>query len=234
MLNTIEEKKFAELKDKCRELKVPAPPEIMIGLKVHDRNGVLVFDDVQRGHSWTRNFWNTTFICATHPVPSGTTFEAGKMTIKDTTGSVKYFAQSYLYVTNSSGGINNPTATIAYGIVVGTGDTAFSVNHHQLATIIDTGNTAGKLSYNGSVVPIFAYDAGTKTWKCTVARIFNNNSGGSIIVKEVGLYSGAQLLSSGAINQMVERSVLDPTVAVANGAQLTVTYEISMDFSAID
>jgi hypothetical protein len=33
---------------------------------------------------------------------------------------------------------------------------------------------------------------------------------------------------------LTERSVLDPTVLVANGAQLTVTYEISMDFSSID
>lgn len=45
MLDPQEEAKFAELKDKCRELKVPAPPEIMIGLQVHE-GGVLTFDDI--------------------------------------------------------------------------------------------------------------------------------------------------------------------------------------------
>lgn len=234
MLNPIEEAKFTELRDKCRELKVPTPPEIFIGLRVHDDNGVLVFDDKQRGHSWTRNFYNTIFVCATHPVPSGTAFEAGTMTIKSTAAAVKYHAQTYVYVLNSAGGINNPAATNVSGIVVGTGDTAFSANHHQLAAIIESGVASGNLAYTAMAVPIFEYTADTKTWKCTMVRVFNNNSGGSITIKEVGLYSANQVLSSQAINNMVERSVLDPTVAVANGAQLTVTYEISMDFSAID
>ena len=43
MLDTKEEKRFEELRGMCRELKVPAPLEIMIGLKVHDENGILLF-----------------------------------------------------------------------------------------------------------------------------------------------------------------------------------------------
>ena len=46
MLNPIEEAKFAELKERCRELGVPAPPEVFIGVQVHDKNGVLIFDGV--------------------------------------------------------------------------------------------------------------------------------------------------------------------------------------------
>jgi hypothetical protein len=60
----------------------------------------------------------------------------------------------------------------------------------------------------------------------------NNNSGGSITVKEVGLMYVGNTYNNDY--HLVERSVLSPTVAVANAAQLTVTYEISMDFSAID
>ena len=61
MLDQKEESKYKELKDKCRELHVPVPPEIHIGLQVHDKEGNLILDDLQRGHSWNRNFYNLIF-----------------------------------------------------------------------------------------------------------------------------------------------------------------------------
>jgi hypothetical protein len=58
----------------------------------------------------------------------------------------------------------------------------------------------------------------------------------SITVKEVGLAGVVAMFTSAQTNDymLMERSVLSPTVPVPNGAQLTVTYSISMDFSAID
>jgi hypothetical protein len=58
----------------------------------------------------------------------------------------------------------------------------------------------------------------------------NNNSGGNITVKEIGL------CPNGGWGDffLLERSLLSPTVTVPNGAQLTATYEIIMDFSSID
>jgi hypothetical protein len=82
--------------------------------------------------------------------------------------------------------------------------------------------------------PVNVYTSGTKTWENTIIRIFNNNSGGVIVIKEAGLYWSGYLFDTSIGYHMHERSVLSPTVAVANGAQLTVTYAISMDFSAID
>ena len=118
-----------------------------------------------------------------------------------------------------------------YGILVGTSDTAFSVENFAMGALIATGNGAGQFAYSAEKTQTTAYTGGAKTWKTTRSRIFNNNSGGSITVKEAAI-AGYNVGQGQSL--LFERSVLAPTVAVANGAQLTVTYEISMDFSAID
>jgi hypothetical protein len=238
MLNPTEEARFAKLKALCRELKVPAPPEIMIGLQVHDHNGVLTFDDIQRGHSWTRNYYTQMFTIGTHSGGGDVNaFGAGYMTAKQVDATLRYNS------TGASGdisgyslagrGLYENVTTGTFGIKIGTSDTAFSAEHHTLQAVIPAGTGSGQMSHAAMTQPTLAYTAGTKTWKTTHSRIFNNNSGGSITVKETGLYSYRGILAS-LNNFMTERSVLDPTVPVANGAQLSVTYEISMDFSAID
>lgn len=232
MLDPKEEAKFAALKDKCRELKVPAPPEVMIGLQVHE-NGVLTFDDVQRGHSWTRNYWNWMFGMGSCPaVGAGAgSFGAGYMSGKTTGGTIHYNSFMYKYTTDWWGEISDSTR----GILVGTSDTAFSLDHYTLQAIITDGTGAGKFSHQSAIVNAPTYDGGPQTWSIVTSRIYNNNSGGSITVKEVGIYgAGSMFNGNNGANYMMERSVLSPAVAVANGAQLTVTYEISMDFSAID
>jgi hypothetical protein len=247
MLDPKEEKRFEELKSMCRELKVPAPPEIIIKLQVHDKNGILTFDDKQRGHSWTRNFYNYLFSLAADGMGGGSNnFGAGYMSGKDILDTVKYSASSGVgRVGNTSSiiqwgigstyGLWGAIGIDTQGIVVGIGDTAFSPEQNKLVTGIVHGITAGTLSHAEMNAGSMAYTGGTTTWAHTRSRIFNNNSGGSITVKEVGLYLKSEMYGgSNNLFYMMERSVLAPTVAVANGAQLTVTYEISMDFSAID
>jgi hypothetical protein len=219
MLDQKEEKRFEELRGMCRELKVPAPPEIMIGLKVHDHNGVLTFDDIQRGHSWTRNYWNCLMLVGVlKSAATGSTYAAGSNSLRARNGSYDNpYPNDIMYAFTS--GVGTP-----WNILVGTGDTAFSIDQYEMATFL----ASGTFVYNAFSGSSVTYTGVSKTWKNTASRIFNNNSGGSITIKEVGI----------ATNQfhtlLIERSVLSPTVAVANGAQLTVTYEISMDFSAID
>ncbi len=241
MLNPVEEAKYAELRGKCRDLGVPCPPEIHIGLKVHDKDGNLTFDDIQRGHSWTRNFYNYLFMTTADAPGSGSSnFAAGYLSGKGPSGTL--YGATYCAARGGTssdslilaGGVHNNTTTTEYGIVVGTGVTAESPELFTLATLILSGATSGKLAYQAMVAPVVAYTAGTKTWKNTVTRVMNNNSGGSITVTETGLYSMLKLADGTAYNYMVERTLLSPSVAVGNGAQLTVTYEISMDFSAID
>lgn len=240
MLDPIEEARFDELKIMCRELHVPTPPEIHIGFQVHDKDGALIFDDKQRGHSWTRNFWNYLFSTVSDAAGSNSsTFAAGYLSGKTEGGTInktntRCCSRSLASDTILGYGLHDNVANATYGIIVGTGTTAFSAEHNVLATKIAHGNASTQLAYNAMGAPVQAYTAGTKTWKNTIARIFNNNSGGLITVAETGLLGNYSMYGSGETPYLVERSVLDPTVPVANGAQLTVTYEISMDFSAID
>jgi hypothetical protein len=226
MLDPKEEAKFDELKVKCRELKVLAPPEIMIGLQVHE-GGVLTFDDVQRGHSWTRNFYNSQ-LHNTFKVgyTSTSLFEAGHISHRRTNGNISD-TQYTLPISNSlpilewlkPGVVGDAT----YGVLAGTSDTAWGGSDYAI--------TDGGLSYQRQDDVVAAYTPATKTWTITISRIMNNNTGSSVTIKEVGMV--AVNATYGYVH-LFERSVLSPTVAVANGAQLTVTYEISIDFSAID
>jgi hypothetical protein len=217
-------------------------PDIMIGFKVHDKDE-LVFENVQQGHSWTRNFYNWLFTCATDAGCTGTTtFGAGHLNSRNMDGTIGVdigYCGARSQTSNGGEvlgkGISNGDANADFGILVGTSDTAFSKDDYALGALIAHGTGTGQLSYVGQAVSTNTYTSGTKTWQAEFKRIFNNNSGSSITVKETGLasYIMAHAYSSPRY-YLHERSVLDPTVAVANGAQLTVTYTISMDFSAID
>ena len=227
MLNIKEEANFANLKDKCRELNVPAPMDIFIGLQVHDHNGVLVFDDLQRGHSWNRNWYNWLLFAPCYFTNTQSLFGAGCASIKKISGIIA----GTFFTLNSMGASLGVVNDSTYGILVGTGNTAFSAEQHAMAALVGNGSGSGQLSYQASPATTATYDStsGAEKWTCAQSRVFNNNSGASIVIKETGIAS----LSNSA-PYLIERSVLAPEVTVPNGAQLTVTYNFSMDFSAID
>lgn len=220
MLDQKEEAKFDELKGMFRDLKLPPPPEIFIGLQVH-KDGELIFDDKQRGHSWTRNFYNYKCLMGTNASITNASFGAGYMSGK------RYDGVMDTYIQYISGQVTTGVLAITHGIVAGTSDTAFNIEQYALGALIAHGTGSGQLVYQASGFVSKAY--ALKVWTATSNRIFNNNSGGDIVVKEVGLYP-----QYGGSRYLFERSVLSPAVTVPNGAQLTVTYEISMDFSSID
>ena len=237
MLDIIEEAKFFELKEKCRELNVVPPPEIMINLSVV-KDGKVLFKDVQRGHSWTRNFYNILHSFSSDCVTSGAaSFGAGYMTARNTSGSITSTTSRSSGTVSSTNVSYRADVGTLQGIVVGTNDAVFSANNYSLGAIVNNGTSTGQLSYQASTISAPAYTAGTKVWETTLSRILNNNSGGSITVKEVGLYLGSCFYIGilGANNVwMTERSLLSPTVTIPDGAQLTVSYTISTSFSAID
>jgi hypothetical protein len=134
--------------------------------------------------------------------------------------------------TYSTYGFYNATANASFGIVVGTGTTAFHLDDFVLETKIAHGNTASCLYYQAQVAPVTAW-TGNPDYDLNIlhTRIFNNNSGGEIIVKEVGL-----IYADGAyIASLLSRDVLAAPVTVANTAQLTVSVSITtQSLSAID
>ena len=227
MLNPIEEKKFAELKDKCRELKMPPPPDTYVKLKVVNADGKVAFDDIQRAHSWTRNFYNNLYSYPLYAGAGTSSYAAGSFSIRCTNGSIRQVWSEYGAAPMKSASAGNDQ----YGLVIGTGDTASSMADYAMAAQIKHGTSSGQMSHQESNGPAANYTGATKIWDLTYYRIFNNNSGASITVKECGFISDP---SSMTYFILLERTVLSPTVVVADGAQLTVTYVVTLDFSAID
>ncbi len=247
-LDMKEEKQFAELHDKCRKLKVMPPPAIFIGMKV-EKDGEVLLDDRSRGHSWTRNWYNAALAGMTGVAATGATFGAGHISGRDTGGTVRGQANTgagcsgWANKWNLDGLVYKAAAgSTVNGIVVGRGDTAFDADDYILETLCANGTGANQFSYGAQILPTSDYDStgGSEAWTITHTRVLNNNSAAAIDVKEVGLVYGMDISGmfawrfGGGPPYLDERTVLPETVTVPVGAQLTVTYEITMDFSAID
>jgi hypothetical protein len=216
-----------------RELGIPIPM-LYAGYKVTDKNGRILSNQYGPGHSWTRNYYNLLFAAGSDAKgDDSAAFGAGKMSSKQINGTIYSNSGSNMVRSSSNilgSGIINNTTSNAHGILCGTNDTAFNLDQYALQTIIAAGNAAGQLAHVAQAAPAIAYTAGTKTWKTTHTRLFNNNSGALITVKESGLYWYGQFFYGGNVYYMLERNVPSPAVDVANGAQLTITYSIEMVF----
>jgi hypothetical protein len=211
-------------------------PKLHLGFLVK-KEGKILHEHDEVGHSWTRNAWNIFFGVMGDAAGGGVgAFGAGYLSAKETSGSVhstnNQVVQRPGRYNDNYGYINNIAQSVG-GILVGSGDTHFTIEDYQLAALIEHGTGAGQLSYLAMAPLTSSYESGTKVWSSEIGRLFNNNSGGSITIKEVGLAWYGYAFGTNA-PFLVARDVLGSPVAVANGAQLTVTYTISMDFSSID
>jgi len=224
--------KLDQIDRNCIAMHVPTPPKTFINMQVHDKEGNLTLDYSMPSRSWVRNAYNRLAsqmleLDGATVTGSATAYEAGSLKIKQQNATV------YTYGEWLTGAQTYTTAAISndtYGIIVGTGNTAESFEHYALAAKVANGTSAGQISYQAQDAPVGAYNSDTKKWTATITRIFNNNSGGSISVAEVGYV--CQLYYAAAKDMLVCRDLLAEAVAVANGAQLTVTYTIEMTYPA--
>lgn len=222
-------------------------PRLNIGIQVKSKGGVIIYDKWEPGHSWTRNAWNiftgfnlwaTTIGKASH---SGMFFGSGLLTARNTlgddVGDIGYrVGLSYSHCSIWAGyGFYNNTITDTFGVVVGTDDTPFSAEDFILGSQITHGSGLGQLAYSAQSEPVTTYNTSTKKYTQTITRVFNNNSGSSITIKEIGLISRiSPWTTSTSSYYLMARDVLDTPVVVANGAQLTVTYELTSPEFTID
>jgi hypothetical protein len=178
-----------------------------------------------------------------------TTFGAGFLSLKLAAGTVRHSGQMALPVAvnpNSgsimgidgdtpfyyAGGYNAPAAYDGAGILVGSSDTAETFEDCALAAQILHGNVSGKLMYNATNPHVTSYDAGNKTLSDSLSRFFNNNSGGDITIKEVGIVSGVVIYSNWAEVYLLSRDVLVTPVLVPDSGQLKVTYTNALVYPA--
>ena len=234
------EKSYLEYKRLGQMLGVPVF-EAFLELEVRDKDGKVIYSHKQRSHSWVRNAYNFMFTYLACKNPSDSTYGAGLLSAKDTGGTVRYnttkpFNHDSGYSLDSFSayyisGLLTIVGEYRKGIVIGTGTNVEDFEDYILQTQIANGTGAGQMSYNQSVAHSVAYDAGTKTLTDTLERHFDNNSGGSITVNEVGIYCGWQV-STTLFQAMTVRDKLASGIAVPDAGILKVIYEISLVYPA--
>jgi len=112
------------------------------------------------------------------------------------------------------------------GIVLGTGTTSPTPTDHKLETKIAHGKGSGQLLHLGSAlypVVVSAPDA-----YVDLIRFFENQSGASITINEIGIYA---LAHSAHYGVCICRDVLSTAVTVANGELLKARYRIKVSVS---
>ena len=107
------------------------------------------------------------------------------------------------------------------GIQVGTGNTAVTLTDYKLQTAVLHGTAAGKMLKHGTYTR--NYVTGATTSSFDLECMFLNSSGGSITIKEVGVYG-----YSSTYYFCVIRDVLASTVQVDDNEYLLVTYTIQV------
>jgi hypothetical protein len=112
--------------------------------------------------------------------------------------------------------LNAPEGIKTYGIVVGTTDTAVTMADYKLAAQATTNWTHG-------AVTVATANPDASTWRIEITRVFTNETGAAVTLKEVGIY--ARLVSS-SHHGCIERTIY--TVSVGAGASVTFTYYITI------
>ena len=210
------EEDYKEIARLGQKLGLPVP-QLFLSLEV-TKDGEVLETYKDRSRTWNRMFWNSVF-CLWSNTLSDTTLGTGHLGGKTYTGSAAYCGYA---MPNVVGPATNDTL----GIVIGTGSAVEDFDGYALTTRILHGNSSLKMSYALQNTTTASYDAPSLTWTATLARIFNNNSGASIIVAETGIYV------SQSYTIMTVRDVLAPAVTVTNGSQLTVTYNMTLTLPA--
>lgn len=135
------------------------------------------------------------------------------------------------FVTNYATGGSEIDVGWRFGINVGTGDNAVAMGDYNLETVIQHGNTTGKMLYYGGFAENFV--VGVDYAQFDLIRAIENDSGGSIIVSEYSLNVGSDNSTSISDTNpyakyiyMVTRNVLTSPVTVDDGEILKVVYSV--------
>ncbi len=204
-------------------------PRLWINAVVTDQTGRIVHRISEPGHSWVRNFYHLyANLMSDAAVSSGQLFLLNTGGAAATNGKIILASgDTALHYLNTT--VNNN----AYGLILGTAAEPFHIDDYCLWSTIASGNGSGQLYYQACSRNA-TYDPTDKTIRTTIRRVFNNNSGAAIVVREAGLVAQLQTGVSMA-NVLMSRDVLDTPVSVPHGGLLTVTYTIiSPVLSGID
>jgi hypothetical protein len=197
---------------------------------VRDSEGKLVKVHRQRSHSPTANFIGF-MLPITYFAVTGNTY-----TIKTTGGST----YSYQPLNNN----NNPCISYPNGahsfpsyivmIQVGSGQQSNPYTAYSLAAPIANGSGTGQLVYGQPMTPSNITISGSSAY-FAISQAFNNNSGGTVTITEVGIVTqivlAASVNSSSSFsgNILMWYDVLSSPISVPNGGSVTIYYTFTVN-----
>lgn len=209
------------LKPKLEVIKEDEIPHILeesevgavLELTVKRKDGSIRERRVLKSKSFVRQFLELLWIQA-YQIPELVCYE-----LRDTSNVLQNIPQSgYIFACNAL--VNDDT----FGIIVGTGTTAPTIDDYAIETQIMDGAGGGQLEYGTVTYGIPASDATTSQF--TITRDFANASGGAITVNEIALYVKGYLYEDLHLTYyfMTIRDVIGGGISVPNGETLTVNY----------
>lgn len=202
--------------ERVDEIKVP-PGELgaVLELIVRNKKGEITQHQEILSRSFVKNFLSAIYVCVAG-YKGDRVLEP--IATKDTDDNDAYLGSQYAGNFSCSAPANNNV----YGVQVGTGTTAPTINDTKLETKITHGVGAGQMQY--SAVTFGAPTSDGSTAHFTITRDFSNNSGGSITVKEIGLAVNFYSYLGSTEIILTIRDAVD--IAVPDGETLTVNYRI--------
>ena len=197
---------------------------------VRDSEGKVVKVHRQKSHSPTANFIGL-MLPLTYFNVTGNSY-----TITSTGGStynympaINPIAQCISYPNSAS---NYPSYIVM--IQVGSGQQSNPYTAYSLAAPIANGSGTGQLVYGQPSVPSNITVSGSSAY-FTISQTFNNNSGGTITITEVGIITYLQFSQSYNTNPinfgqvLVWYDVLGSSISVPNGGSVTIYYTFTVN-----
>jgi len=203
------------IKDTIQDaLKLHDNIDVRITITVKDKDDNIIKVNKQKSHSFVANFL---YILAS--ILSNNEYS---WTNTANTSNTEYFNSPI-----------NEALSLIYngvyydGIVIGTGTATPTASDYALGNQIGNGTNSGQMKYNN--ISFTAPSIGsnnTTTFK--ISQTFQNQSGASITVTEVGLQVASSNAVSSVTTVLIVHDLLSSPITVPNNAVLTIVYTISV------
>lgn len=200
-------------------------------VEVRDKNGKLISKQKGESHSWLKQWLQ--ILKGEFATRHNASVGNGNVSINTESGSaVTYphhqYAQYYTYNLNLS--TLGDAGDVTQGIIVGAGDTPNSLTTYALASKIGHGTSSGQLLYGAESIEDVINPSGMDL-SFRITRVFTNNSGASVTVKELGIL--VKKINSGAASCsfLIVRDVLPSPSSIPDGATMTVRYTVKITVS---
>jgi len=215
--------------------------DITLTATVKDKNGKVIKIHKQHSHSFVANFLAMLGSALNQQYNSN----ISNWTIyyyRGTNGLYNAFSAPSIQL-DMFFNINDVANDSSYGIVVGTGTTPPTASDYALENQIANGTGSGQLNYgphtfipspsgasqgNSATTPTAGLiNVSGNVSSFEIQRTFTNNSGATITVSEVGIYTETYTYATTTVFVMLIHDLLSSAISIPNGSTLTITYTIS-------